>query len=173
MQDHVEPATDFAVEVIRSARRKKSIAAKLVDDKLIVRVPDWLSPTEEAEAVAQMVAKVKAKKTSHGLGDDDLATRAQRLNEQVLDGRARFESIRWVTNQNTRWGSCTPATGTIRISHLLQQVPSYVLDSVIVHELVHTFTKGGHSDEFWFWADKAPKVERAKGYLEAYSRFGR
>ena len=76
-----------------------------------------------------------------------------------------------MSNQNTRWGSCTTGTGDIRISDRLAQVPDYVLDAVIVHELVHTFIPG-HSGEFWRWADRAPRAERAKGYLEAYQRFG-
>lgn len=60
--------------------------------------------------------------------------------------------------------------GEIRVSHRLQDVPGYVLDAVIVHELVHTFIRTGHSAEFWEWANRAPKAERAKGYLEAYAR---
>ena len=47
-----------------------------------------------------------------------------------------------------------------------------MLDDVIVHELVHTFIEDGHSDEFWEWAAKAPHHERARGYLEAYQRWG-
>ena len=88
----------------------------------------------------------------------------------MLEGRAQLTSIRWVTNQNKRWGSCTTATGDIRISHRLKGVPDYVLDAVIVHELVHTFITDGHSATFWSWADRAPQAERAKGFLEAWGR---
>ena len=42
--------------------------------------------------------------------------RAQELSQRYLGGLARPTSIRWVTNQSSRWGSCTPADGTIRIS---------------------------------------------------------
>jgi len=42
---------------------------------------------------------------------------------------------------------------------------------VIVHELTHTFIPG-HGSDFWDWADRAPKAERAKGYLEALQRLG-
>jgi hypothetical protein len=45
-----------------------------------------------------------------------------------------------------------------------------VLDSVLVHELTHTFIHDGHSADFWSWADKAPRAERAKGFLEAWGR---
>ncbi|AHI22041.1 M48 metallopeptidase family protein [Corynebacterium vitaeruminis] len=160
------------VEVIRSARRSKTVSARLVDDRIQVRVPARMSRADEQKVVAELVAKVMAKHTASSYTDEELQARAERLNRDVLDGRARIGSIRWVTNQNRRWGSCTTATGDIRISHRLQQVPDYVLDSVIVHELVHTFVADGHSATFWAFADRAPQAERAKGYLEAYQRFG-
>ena len=46
-------------------------------------------------------------------------------------------SVRWVTNQNGRWGSCTPADRTIRISHRIQDMPDWVIDYVLLHELAH------------------------------------
>lgn len=162
--------TDMPVQVIRSQRRVKTISARVTNGTLVVRIPAWMSAEEEATAVANMRAKVAAKRTNSRKSDADLEQRAHVLNKQYLSGRASFTSIRWVTNQNSRWGSCTPSTQEIRLSHRLQDVPGYVLDSVIVHELVHTFISG-HGPDFWEWADKAPRAERAKGYLEAYSRF--
>lgn len=160
------------VEVIRSAKRVRTISARMVDGKIQVRIPARLSKKEEADAVAEIVAKVMKKTRSSVRSDEELTERAHRLNKAHLDSRAVVGSIRWVTNQNSRWGSCTTATGDIRISHRLQNVPDYVLDAVIIHELVHTFIHSGHSQEFWEWADRAPKAERAKGYLEAYQRHG-
>ncbi|APT93066.1 metal-dependent hydrolase [Corynebacterium phocae] len=158
------------VKVIRSARRKKSADARWVEGIVEVRIPAWLSAEQEREVVAEMVEKLQSKTTSVRSSDEDLVRRAAKLNDSLLAGQARLGSIRWVSNQNTRWGSCTLATGDIRLSDRLQQVPDYVLDSVIVHELVHTFIPG-HGPDFWLWADKAPQAERAKGYLDAYERF--
>ncbi|OFR37284.1 MULTISPECIES: M48 family metallopeptidase [Corynebacterium] len=160
-----------AVRVIRSAKRKRTVQARLVDGVLEVRIPSWMSAKEEAKAVADMQAKVARKHTSTRRSDADLHERAVELNKNFLDGRAKIGSIRWVSNQNTRWGSCTTSTGDIRITDRLKDVPEYVLDSVVIHELTHTFIPG-HGPEFWQWADRAPKAERAKGYLEAYQRFG-
>lgn len=157
------------VKVIRSSRRRRTIGARMRDGVLEVRVPAALSRAEEERAVAQMQRRFAARHAHAARSDADLARRAAALNEQVLGGRARVGSIRWVENQSTRWGSCTSATGDIRISHRLRDVPGYVLDAVIVHELTHTFIPG-HGAEFWAWADKAPRAERAKGYLEAYQR---
>lgn len=160
------------VEVIRSARRTRTVQARLVGEKVQVRIPARMSAAEEEEAVAEILAKLRKKTTSSRTSDEDLLARARQLNDSVLAGNASLGSIRFVSNQNMRWGSCTTATGDIRISDRLRNVPDYVLDSVIVHELTHTFITGGHTREFWSWADRVPKAERARGYLEAYQRFG-
>ncbi|MDU7286499.1 MAG: M48 family metallopeptidase [Corynebacterium kroppenstedtii] len=74
--------------------------------------------------------------------------------------------------KKTLSASCSTDTGRIRISHYLKDVPDYVLDQVIVHELVHTFIPN-HSAEFYAWAHRVDYWERADGYLEAYQRWGR
>ena len=164
-------SSEMPVKVIRSARRKHTVAGRINSGVLEVRIPGWMNQREEAEAVADMLSRVAKRTTTQHASDEQLAQRAHELNAKYLDNRATVGSIRWVSNQNTRWGSTTLATGDIRISDRLQKVPDYVLDSVIIHELTHTFIPG-HPKEFWNWADRAPKAERAKGYLEAFARFG-
>ncbi|RNE48726.1 M48 family metallopeptidase [Corynebacterium alimapuense] len=159
------------IEVIRSSRRTRTVGARIIGDKIVVRIPARMSATDEEAAVAEIVAKVRKKASSTRSSDDQLIARAHELNARVLEGRATIGSIRWVGNQHNRWGSCTISTGDIRITDRLQQVPDYVLDAVLIHELTHTFIPG-HGADFWDWADRAPCAERAKGYLEAYQRFG-
>ncbi len=171
MTDPSVPDETEKIEIIRSARRKRTTQARLEGDRIVVRVPAGLSAREESEAVASVVTKLRRKVRPTFVSDEDLRARAEQLNRQVLEGQARLGSIRWVGNQNKRWGSCTVSTGDIRISDRLKHVPGYVLDSVIVHELVHTFIPD-HSPGFYAWADRAPQAERATGYLEAYQRWG-
>jgi len=159
------------IEVIRSPRRTRTVQARFVDGRVVVRIPARMTAAEEQAAVASIVTKLQKKSASTRISDESLEERARVLNASVLDGRARLGSIRWVSNQHTRWGSCTTATGDIRITDRLKNVPGYVLDAVIVHELTHTFIPG-HGPDFWDWADRAPKAERAKGYLEALQRLG-
>lgn len=159
------------VDVIRSARRKRTVQARHVGERIEVRIPARFSAKEEREAVEEILAKLKRRTTSNAVSDDELLARVKKLNAQVLDGKARIGTVRWASNHNTQWGSCTVSTGDIRISDRLRDVPDYVVDAVVVHELVHTFIPG-HGPEFWQWADRAPRAERAKGYLEAYQRFG-
>ena len=96
--------------------------------------------------------------------------RAQGLSRKWLGGRALPESVRWVPAMTTRWASCSPGSREIRISEALRDVPAYVLDYVVVHELAHLVVPGGHPPEFWELVRTFPRTERAMGYLEAYSR---
>ena len=159
------------VDIIRSARRTRTVQARHKGERVEVRIPARFTGEQEREAVEAILGKLQRRSTSSAVSDEDLLARANRLNREVLDGRAHIGTIRWASNHTTQWGSCTPSSGAIRISDRLQQTPDWVLDAVIVHELVHTFISG-HGAQFWEWADRAPRAERAKGYLEAFQRFG-
>ncbi|MDO4761219.1 MAG: DUF45 domain-containing protein [Corynebacterium sp.] len=162
--------SSFEVEVVRSARRTKTVSGKLVGNTLQIRIPATATKKQEEQWVASLVAKLEKKAQKKPQSDEQLFQRAQTLNATVLEGKADLRSIMWVPPRKSYWGSCDSASGIIRISEALRDVPQYVLDAVIVHELTHTFITTGHSPEFWRWADKAPQAERAKGYLEAWAR---
>ena len=77
-------------------------------------------------------------------------------------------SVRWVTNQNSRWGSATPADGTIRLSDKLRPMPQWVIDYVLLHELAHLLV-AGHNAAFWKLLEAYPETQRAKAFLEGVS----
>jgi predicted metal-dependent hydrolase len=153
------------VEVRRSKRRRRTVSAYRDGDRIVVLVPAGLPRAQEQSLVAEMVARLARREARSQTGDVELSRRAAVLSERFLDGRARPSSVRWVTNQNTRWGSCTPAEGTIRLSHKLQQMPTWVADYVLVHELAHLLV-AGHGPRFWQLVEAYPRTERARGFLE-------
>ncbi|MFJ4187616.1 M48 family metallopeptidase [Kitasatospora sp. NPDC089509] len=153
------------VEVRRSARRSRTVSAYREGDRTVVLIPARLSHAEEQRWVAQMLEKLAAQERRRVLGDDALMARARDLSAAYLDGRAQPVQVRWVTNQNSRWGSCTPSEGTIRLSHRLQGMPEYVLDYVLLHELAHLLVPD-HGPAFWALLAAYPRTERARGYLE-------
>ncbi|WP_323378848.1 M48 metallopeptidase family protein [Streptomyces smaragdinus] len=163
--DPAGPKPTSAVEVRRSARRRRTVSAYRDGDRTVVLIPARMSEAEEQRWVEVMLDKLQAQERKRMLGDAELAVRAGQLADQFLGGRARPSSVRWVTNQNTRWGSCTPAEGSIRLSHRLQGMPEYVVDYVLVHELAHLLVPG-HGPRFWKLLEAYPKTERARGYLE-------
>jgi hypothetical protein len=46
-------------------------------------------------------------------------------------------------------------------------MPGWVLDYVLVHELVHLI-EADHSARFWAEVARYPQAERARGFLEGY-----
>jgi hypothetical protein len=73
----------------------------------------------------------------------ELEERTRELSRQ-LNVAIRRVSIR---NQRSRWGSCS-ARGTISLNWRLVQMPDWVRDYVIVHELMHR-REMNHSPRFW------------------------
>ncbi|MDH2415219.1 M48 family metallopeptidase [Nocardioides sp. CER19] len=156
------------VEVRRSKRRRRTVSAYRDGDRIVVLIPASLSAKEETEWVAAMVARLEKQERRRKPSDDDLLRRALSLSDRYFGGIAIPESVRWVENQNARWGSCTPGERTIRLSARLQGMPSWVIDYVLVHELAHLF-EPSHDARFWGWVDRYPHAERAKGYLLGWS----
>jgi predicted metal-dependent hydrolase len=148
--------------VVRSARRKRTVGAQLRGDVLYVHVPGWMSANDEDKWVREMTRRFHRR----------LATDAIDLAERVAVLARRHQlpaprSARWA-HMASRWGSCTPATGDIRLSDRLARFPTWVLDYVIVHELAHLVVPD-HSADFWKLVARYPKAERARGYLIAKS----
>ena len=156
------------VEVRRSSRRRRTVTAYRESGRTVVLIPAAFSPAEERRWVAQMVAKLQTReerrRRSLG-GDDELMVRARALSAAHLDGVPQPASVRWVDNQNRRWGSCTPADRTIRLSSRLRAMPEYVVDYVLVHELAH-LVEPSHDARFWSLVARYPRAERARGFLE-------
>jgi hypothetical protein len=136
---------------------------------MIVTAPTGMSEAELAPIIARLRERIERRTERATLDDAALMQRALALSQQYFGGKLRPTSVRWVTNQNlSRWASCTHATGAIRVSHRLVQVPAFVLDGVLVHELVH-LAINGHGPDFWAMANRYPLTERVRGYLMALS----
>jgi predicted metal-dependent hydrolase len=154
------------VEVVRSARRRRTISAHRVGERVVVHVPARMSRAEEAMWVERMVGRVLRSESRRLRGDDELMARAERLASLYLEpSHPKPAAVRWVDNQSQRWGSCTPEDATIRLSRRLAPMPSYVVDYVLLHELVH-LVEPGHGPQFWGRLDRYPRLERARGFLE-------
>lgn len=142
------------------------------DDTLIVLIPATMTQAEEEHWVAEMERKLQrseARRASRAqTSDEALLARCAELSRRYLDGAAQPVSVRWVPPMRTRWASCTPGEGTIRVSQRLQDVPAWVLDYVLVHELAH-LRVAEHNAQFWELVRRYPKTERAIGYLEGLS----
>jgi predicted metal-dependent hydrolase len=156
------------VEVRRSERRHRTVSAYRDGGRVVVLIPDQFTRAEEREWVDKMLVRLAQRDGRATSSDRDLMARAERLAARYLPDHPAAShpaSVRWVTNQTGRWGSCTPADATIRISHRISEMPEWVVDYVVMHELVHLVVPA-HNAEFWTLVNRYPKSERARGYLE-------
>ncbi|MFT4245981.1 MAG: M48 family metallopeptidase [Micrococcaceae bacterium] len=153
------------IRVIRSKRRKKTVSAKMVSGVFELRVPANSTEAEIVKWTKELQGKFSKKRTV--ISDNELLHRALKLREKYLPEVPVPKSIRWVTNQSTRWGSCTVTTGSIRLSSKLQDFPNWVVDHVILHELVHLKIPR-HNAKFYEMLNRYPKNEKAEGFLAGY-----
>lgn len=156
------------VEVRRSERRRRTVSAYREGERVVVLIPSQFSRAEESEWVDKMLARLDAREQRNQRSDADLVVRARQLAARYLGefGPVAIPtSVRWVTNQNGRWGSCTPADRTVRISERIREMPTWVGDYVLLHELAHLIVPS-HNARFWELVARYPRTERARGYLE-------
>jgi predicted metal-dependent hydrolase len=154
-------AGQLNVEVVRSARRRKTVQAWEVGGVLRVAIPARMSLAEEQHWVSEMTRRFERRRSSDHI---DLRARVAALAR-------RYElphplSVEWTDRQRSLWGSCTPALRSIRLSSRLAREPGWVLDYVIVHELAH-LTEATHGEAFWALVNRYPRTERARGWLMA------
>ena len=171
--EFVYQRTDLTkVEVKRSKRAKRNVTAYRDNDKTVVTVPIRMAKRDIDAYVVELVNRLDDR-DERDSSQVALEQRARALSRKYL-GQDLFEThkvpvkIRWVVNQNSRWGSCTPDEGTILLSLRLLRMPGYVIDSVIVHELIH-LSITDHSPAFYELMNKFPQHEKAKTYLDGYS----
>ena len=156
-----EDSTDDAVRVVRSTKRRKTAEAHLRGGVLEIRIPARFTAAQEREMVAYFQQRFERKRQAGHVELIERAARLARIHELPPP-----TSIRWVSNQAHRWGSCTPTQGSIRLSDRMAGFPDWVVDYVIVHELAH-FVELGHTPRFWELVNRYPLSERARGFLIA------
>lgn len=152
------------VIVKRSARRKKTVQARMVDGNLVVMAPASISERELAEHVSSLKARMEQRMGPRN--DGHLERRAEHLNQKYFDGALSWKSIGYSERQMKRFGSCTIEDETIRISSRMRETPQWVEDYVVLHELAHLL-EPSHNRRFKELVGRYPLTERAVGFLMA------
>lgn len=150
-------------EVIRSDR--KTMAAEIKYNKLIVRVPRWATDDDvdrflrcNEKWIEKYIAKARAReKDREGvrkLSPDEIDALAKSARETIPERVAHYAPLVGVTygriairRLRSRWGSCS-SKGNLNFNCLLMLAPPGVLDSVVVHELCHR-KEMNHSKKFY------------------------
>ena len=165
------PPTEIAggaeVRVIKSSRRRRSISAYREHGAIVIQVPARLPNSKIREVIPEMVEKILSREAREKMSDEALFDRAiELLNQYLPEFRVRPVSVVW-RSMNERWGSCTTLDRTIRISDRLNGAPAYVVDYLLVHELIHLEIPD-HGGEFEKLLARFEESELANAYLDGY-----
>lgn len=165
------PGLPPEIEVRRSTRRRRSVAAHREAEMTVVVVPERMSVREVTKHALALHERLLKRTARRRPSDAQLLARAKRLRREHLPEVPEPRSVSWSTQQNQRWGSCTPADAAIRLSSRMQDMPQYVIDYVLIHELSH-LAHADHGPEFHALVARYPDTDRAYAYLDGVE-FGR
>ncbi len=97
------------VTITRSPRRKRTVSARLMEGGVQVLAPQDIPDTKLQEIVEKLTTRLEKRQTKRQLNDGQvLHQRAQELNQRYFKGKLKIGVIEYVTNQDHRFGSCTP-----------------------------------------------------------------
>jgi predicted metal-dependent hydrolase len=161
------PASPFPppIRIVATRKRRRTVAARLRSGVLELLVPDWMSHAERQKWAEVMSRRLQRRLERSAPSDERLAGRAQLLNDRHFGGRLRWTSIGFTAMAHL-WGSCTFTSGAIRIAKRAAELPEWVLDYLLVHELAH-LEHSDHGPAFRELENRYPLSERARGYLMA------
>jgi len=153
-------------------KRIKNINARLRDTTLSISAPLNLPQATLDQAIPdlarRLVRRVRARQINAEENALDLARRvAERFPTKPIVAEVQF-----VTTQEARWGSYSSGSRTIRLNAALREMPRWVLEAVVAHELAHVFHQN-HGPEFWKLLRRVcPEVDRADAFLAGVSWLG-
>lgn len=144
----------------------RNVNARLVGGELRVSAPPAVPSKELDEIVVQLARRLVRRARAASVNDSgEAVVLAQRVAAR-FPTPPRVTDVRFVTTQRARWGSYSPRTGIIRLHAALRQLPPWVLEAVVAHELAHAF-HANHSKAFWTLLRRVcPETDRANAFLD-------
>lgn len=156
-----------AYRVIRKERRRRSVSAYRQGGVIEIHIPAKMSRRQEIEIIPEMISMVLRREARERKTDLQLMQIGIELLTQYLpEFDTHPASINW-RNMNERWGSCTTVDKTIRISDRLVGSPSYVLNYIIFHELIHLQVPN-HDSDFYNYLGRYTEAAKAEAFLEGF-----
>lgn len=153
-------------------KRIKNINARLRDTTLSISAPLHIPQATLDQAIPdlarRLVRRVRARQIN---AEDDALTLAHKIAER-FPTKPVVAQVQFVTTQQARWGSYSSASRTIRLNAALREMPRWVLEAVVAHELTHVFHQN-HGPEFWKLLRRVcADVDRADAFLAGVSWLG-
>lgn len=172
---HPSTITVDGVTLALTVARKpvKRVNARLHNTTLAVSAPLHMPQATLEPIVADLARRLVRRARAHQVNaEDDALGLALRLAARFPIPPA-VAQVRFVTTQQACWGSYSVGTHTVRLNATLRQMPRWVLEHVVVHELAHA-EHPNHSPAFWKLVRRVdPKTEQANAFLAGVSWLGR
>jgi predicted metal-dependent hydrolase len=154
-------------------KRVKNINVRLVGNELRVSAPRWVSNRELDEAITTLARRMLRRERARTINLSDDALELARRVAKRFSNKPEIVAARFSTQQRSRWGSYSTRTRTIQLNVALRQMPLWVLEAVVAHELAH-IDHPDHSPAFWELLRKVcPQTDRARAFLEGVTWLGR
>ena len=158
-----------ALELNVVRKRVKNVNARLRGKTLFVSAPHRVPARELDETILHLARRLVRRSRASVVNSDGGAETIARKVAARFPNPPEVTEVRFVTNQRSRWGSYSCKTGIVRLNAALRQMPPWVLEAVVAHELAHTFHLD-HSPAFWeLVRSVCPKTDRARAFLEGVS----
>lgn len=159
--------------LVVTRKRVKNINVRLVDDELRVSAPPRVSEEELDEVVEALSRRLVRRRRAREInGEVDALALARRVARRFPDS-PKIAAAKFSTRQTSRWGSYNTASRTVNLNAALRQMPTWVLESVVAHEIAHV-RHPNHSPAFWkLLREACPQTDRARAFLEGVNWLGR
>ena len=129
---HAYLGCDYPLRLIATPARPQ---VSLLTDELVIQSQPDSTATQRAEQLDQWYRS-------------QLTGILKPMSEQWQTQMKVTAGVVKVRKMKTRWGSCTPSSGAIRINLELAKKPLECIEYVLVHELTHLLERG-HNQRFY------------------------
>jgi len=157
------------LELCVTRKKVKNINVRLVGKELRVSAPRWVADDVLDETIEALARRLLRRERSREVNGEHDALALARKVARCFPKPPEIVEARFSTNQSSRWGSYSLRTKTVRLNAALRQMPSWVLEAVVAHELAHVYHPD-HSPQFWDLLRRVcPRTDRARAFLEGVS----
>jgi predicted metal-dependent hydrolase len=155
--------TELPLRVERKA--VKNVNARLGEGGMQVSLPLRLDRAEALRIIDELARRLLRRQRAQQINREDDAAELARRIAQRFPNPPEVRSVEFTTVTSSCWGSYSPHTRSIRLSAALRQMPPWVLEAVVAHELAHAIHPN-HSPAFWaLLRGVCPDTDRAKAFL--------
>ena len=166
---HTITVDGVVLTLVVERKRVKNLNARLRGSTVHVSAPYHASAGEIDSAIPELARTLLRRARANQVNREEDALALARRIAARFPHPVEVHEVAFVTTQRARWGSYSPSTRTIRLNAVLRQMPRWVLEAVVAHELAHAVHLR-HSGAFRDLLRRVcPDTERADAFLEGVS----